>query len=162
MSRNPAADTIIGKPIDETYDTVPLTMPDGTKHDILVQKALDKDGKIIWEMVDPKLRATREMEARFDETDSSFKPADWQEPDTKNTLAPKKSTKTARDLHATLILTIGEPAGILQRKALMPDKAEIMAKNKVALTLVYRLIDMLDDPQWNAVLAYLPRPVYPS
>ena len=155
MSSSPANQTIMGVKIEEVYATVPLTMPDGTVIQKLVQRALTPAGDYVWEEVDPKIK---EFEGRF--KDTTTVPADWRDPDTKTLDAKPTDSKTRQDLERMLILTIGDPADIIQRKALQPDKLARIASSPPLISTIHEMIRIHGGKIWADAGRYLPKPLY--
>jgi len=156
MTRNPAAETIVGQVVDEVYGWATIKMPDGTESKRLVQRAKTVDGRVIWEEVDPKIAAFND---RF--KDTATVPADWRDPATGAVEQKAPGLTTVQNLKRMLILSLGDPKAILTAKALDDGRLRDFKASPSKLTLIHGIINTLNDPEWNAVAKFLPRPLYP-
>jgi hypothetical protein len=141
--KNPlATETIMGLPVEETYNVVETTLPNGKIFKQLFQRVRLPDGTEDWQLVDEKIKA---FEERF--RDTTTVPNNWQSPGTEVLTARDRETvhtiqqggMTRIDMRRQLILGLGDPDAIIQAKGLDEFRIKFFKAHPSTLTLLHMM-----------------------
>ena len=142
MNNPLATETIVGLPVEETYNIVETKLPNGKVFKQLFQRVLMPDGTEDWQLVDEKLKA---FDARFQDTTTI--PANWKAPGTEVLTAKDRETihtikqggMTRIDMRRQLILGLGDPNIIVQGKGLDEARIKFFKLHPSTLTLLHMM-----------------------
>ena len=139
-------------------------LPDGTIVFRPIQKAITKEGVVIWEFVDEKLgdfdRAAQEYDQRVKDSGTTTIPNNL-DPVTTDVLTKNVPTSirqmspTRMHLSEELIMALGDPDRIIAQKGLDPEKLAVLQRDKLASSLLHARC-ILVGGKWAQIIQYVP------
>lgn len=142
MTNPLSTQTVLGLPVEETYDVVETKLRNGKIIKQLFQRVITAEGVEDWQLVDEKIKAFNE---RFGDTTTI--PANWKAPSTEVLTAKDRETvhtvqqggMTRIDMRRQLTLGLGDPDRIIQAKGLDEARVKFFKAHPSTLTLLHMM-----------------------